>query len=105
VIHSRGSPLPNTSFASLNEGLGVVAGLGALAAGPQRLQDGSSDADTATWDSGAKPCSTNTSFPPGFRTRRISISAATGFGIEHKVQVITMVSKSALANGVAPPNL
>jgi hypothetical protein len=37
--------------------------------------------------------------------RRISISAATGFGIEHKVQVVAIVSKSALANGVAPPKL
>jgi hypothetical protein len=34
------------------------------------------------------------------RTRRISISAATGFGIEHKVQVVTIVSKTLLANGI-----
>jgi hypothetical protein len=33
------------------------------------------------------------------RTRRISISAATGFGIEHSVQVIIMVSKIAPAKG------
>jgi hypothetical protein len=44
--------------------------------------------------------------PPirGFRraleTRRISISAATGFEIEHKVQVVTMVSKTVLPNGI-----
>jgi hypothetical protein len=36
----------------------------------------------------------------GLRTRRISISAATGLGIEHQVQVVVMVSKAALANGI-----
>jgi hypothetical protein len=55
--------------------------------------------------SGDRPCSTKINRPPGFRTRRMSVSAAIGFGIEHKVQVITIVSKTALANGDVLPKL
>src|SRR5207249_559372 len=40
-------------------------------------------------------CSTKSNCPPGLRTRRISISAATGSAIEHNVHVITIVSNTA----------
>src|SRR5689334_8525977 len=46
-----------------------------------------------------RPCSTKINRPPGLRTRRISVSAAIGFGIEHKVQVITIVSNTTSATG------
>ena len=43
---------------------------------------------------GAMPCSQNSSSPPGFSTRRISASAASGSGIEQSVKVMTIVSTS-----------
>jgi len=54
-----------------------------------------------TASSGAKPCSTNRSLPPGRRTRRISTSAAATCEIEHRVQVVTMVSTLCLSSGMA----
>ena len=53
----------------------------------------------ATRISGDRPCSTKINRPPGLRTRRISVNAPVGFGMEHKVQVITIVSKTASAKG------
>src|SRR5690349_8749430 len=49
--------------------------------------------------SGDRPCSTKINRPPGLRTRRSSVSAAIGFGMEHKVQVITIVSKTESESG------
>ena len=54
-----------------------------------------------TPSSGARPCSTNRSLPPGRSTRRISASALAACGIEHKVQVVTMVSTLCLSSGMA----
>src|SRR5215470_4766137 len=55
----------------------------------------------ATFASGAWPCFTNKKRPSGFKTRLISLRAATGFGIEHNVHVITAVSmlESSTDNG------
>src|ERR1700693_5849995 len=55
--------------------------------------------------SGERPCSTKSNLPAGLRIRRISFSAATGCGIEHKVHVIRTVSKTASVTEAVRPTL
>ena len=52
-----------------------------------------------TRSSGARPCSTKCSVPPGFRTRRSSPSAASMSGIVHIVHVDSAASKLSSGNG------
>jgi len=51
--------------------------------------------------SGASPCSTNSSCPPGRSTRRISRSASAASGIVHSVHVVTTVSTLRSSTGIA----
>jgi hypothetical protein len=51
--------------------------------------------------SGAWPCSTKSNLPPGLNTRFASESAAAGSCTEHRVNVVTTVSKLPLAKGRA----
>jgi hypothetical protein len=56
-----------------------------------------------TEGSGACPCSIKSSSPSGFRTRRISRTARATSGMEHKVKVMTTVSKLRSSNGKFSP--
>jgi hypothetical protein len=58
----------------------------------------------ATPGSGESPCSIKSTCPPAFNTRRISVNAAMGSRTEHKVHVITTVSKTASENGSCSPD-
>src|SRR6266567_3536160 len=55
----------------------------------------------STLGSGESPCSTKHRLPFGLRTLRISRRAASGSGIEQRVQVITTVSTALSASGIA----
>src|SRR6266852_9587399 len=50
---------------------------------------------------GRSPCSTKQRLPFGLSTLRISRKAASGSGIEQRVQVITTVSTASSASGIA----
>ncbi len=59
---------------------------------------------TRTAGSGASPCSTKCSVPPGTSTRRSSASAPATSGIVHIVQVDSAESKLLSGNGSALPS-
>ena len=58
----------------------------------------------ATPSSGARPCSTKCSVPPGLSTRRTSRSAATASGIVHSVHVLSTASADSSSNGSRCPS-